>query len=75
MLADVVKNVLPGQARDQIEQALGPSLETAYFSSIGRDLIYYLGSERDVYLGLDSEWLLIWLDDSGHFKRYKIAND
>jgi hypothetical protein len=75
MLAEVVEKVLPGRTRAEIEGLLGPSLETFYFRSTGRDLIYPLGPERDVYLGLDSEWLLIWLDDAGRFRRYAIAND
>lgn len=75
MLADVVRNVLPGRARAELDQALGPSLETFYFSSTGRDLIYPLGPERDSWFGIDSERLLIWLDESGRFRRYAIVND
>ncbi|MBS0183246.1 MAG: hypothetical protein JSS39_12655 [Nitrospira sp.] len=73
MLSDVVA-VLPGKTRSEIEAALGPSLDTLYFASTGRDLIYFLGPER-TYLSLDSEWLLIWLDENGRFLRYSIAND
>lgn len=75
MLKDVVENVLPGKTREQIEQALGPSLDTPYFQSTGRDLIYRLGLERDLLFAIDSEWLLIWLDDSGNFSRYEVATD
>jgi hypothetical protein len=74
MLASVVAK-LPGTSRTQIEQALGPSLETPYFVSTGRDLIYLLGPERDSLFGIDSEWLLIWVDEKGTFERYEIAND
>ncbi len=75
MLKDLVKNVLPGKSRTEIETLLGPSLETDYFQSIDKDLIYYMGPERDNYMALDSEWLLIWLDENGIFQRYKIVND
>jgi hypothetical protein len=75
MLADVVRNVLPGKTREEIEAALGPSLNTPYFQSSRRDMIYVLGFQRDSFFGIDSEWLLIWLDDTGHFERYKIATD
>lgn len=75
MLADVVKSVLPGRTRVELEQILGPSLETSYFKSSGRDLIYVLGPQRDSYFVIDSEWLLIWLDKDGRFERYAIAND
>ncbi|PYN50206.1 MAG: hypothetical protein DMD94_27260 [Candidatus Rokuibacteriota bacterium] len=75
MLADVVKNVLPGRTRAELENILGPSRNTAYFKSSGRDLIYTLGPQRDSYFAIDSEWLLIWLDKDGRFSRYEIAND
>jgi len=75
MLADVVKNVLPGRTRAELEEILGPSLNTSYFKSGGRDLIYALGPQRDSFFTIDSEWLLIWLDKDGRFKRYAIAND
>lgn len=32
-------------------------------------------SERDSMFGLDSEWLLIWLDGSGRFERYEVWTD
>jgi hypothetical protein len=75
MLGDVVRNVLPGRDRRQLEEMLGPSLETPYFASSGRDLIYVLGRERDSMFGVDSEWLLIWLDGSGRFERYEVWTD
>lgn len=75
MLGDVVSNVLPGRDRRQLEEMLGPSLDTPYFASSGRDLIYLLGRERDSMFGVDSEWLLIWLDGSGRFERYQVWTD
>ena len=54
---------------------LGPSLDTPYFQRTGRNLIYVLGPERDSYFVIDSEWLLIWLDSAGRFKRYAIYTD
>ena len=75
MLKDVIEKILPGKSRQEIESALGPSLETHYFSSLDKDLIYYLGPERDGFFTIDSEWLLIWVDEDGKFKRYRIAND
>lgn len=75
MLKEVIEKILPGKSRQDIENALGPSLETPYFSSLDKDLIYYLGPERDGLFNIDSEWLLIWIDEEGNFKRYMIAND
>lgn len=75
MLGSVVDRLEPTQDRVQLEALLGPSLDTPYFESTGRDLIYILGPERDSFFPIDSEWLLIWLDDSGHFERYGIYTD
>lgn len=75
MLKDLVENVLPGKIKKEIEKLLGKSLETSYFASINKDLIYYMGPERDNYMNIDSEWLLIWLDESGKYEKYKIMND
>ena len=66
---------LPWKTKSEIEVLLGPSLETPYFASTGRDMIYVLGPERSSYFRIDSEWLLIWLDENGRFHRYTIAND
>ncbi len=75
MLKDLIDNVLPGKNKSEIEQLLGPSLETQYFASEDKDLIYYMGPERDSIFTVDSEWLLIWLDDSGKFNKYQIKKD
>lgn len=59
MLKSIVEVVLPGRTRKEIESILGPTLNTEYFKSTGRDLIYYTGPERTGFIRLDSEWLLI----------------
>jgi hypothetical protein len=74
MLGEVVAS-LPGRNRQELEQMLGPSLETGYFQSSGRDLIYVTGPQRDSFVVIDSEWLLLWLDDTGRFERYAIVSD
>jgi len=75
MLKDLVTNILPKKNKDEIEKILGASLQTSYFKSSNKDLIYYLGPERDHMINIDSEWLLIWLNDSNKFEKYKIVND
>lgn len=75
MLKEVVEKILPGKSRQEIESALGPSLQTSYFSDSDKDLIYYLGPERDGLFSIDSEWLLIWMGEDGNFKKYIIVND
>lgn len=74
MLAAVIAQ-LPHKSRSEIETMLGPSMNTPYFQSTGRDLIYATGPQRDSVFGLDSEWLLIWLDEHGTYKRHTIATD
>jgi len=74
MLAEVVKK-LPRLRRSEIENMLGPTLDTAYFQNTGRDLIYITGPERDTLFGIDSEWLLIWLDENGIYKRHAVVTD
>lgn len=74
MLGSVVSAVLPGKSRGEIETCLGPSFETSHFGGANKyDMIYPLGWDRGY--GIDSEWLLIWLDDRGVFKRYQIMTD
>ena len=75
MLGDVVENVLPGTNREEIERLLGTTRDTPYFRSTGRDMIYLLGPERDSLFVLDSEWLLIWLNDGGEFERFEVRVD
>ena len=75
MLGSVVGLLKPTLDRFQLETLLGPTLDTSYFDDTGRDLIYFLGPERDSFFRIDSEWLLIWIDDSGHFERFAIARD
>jgi outer membrane protein assembly factor BamE (lipoprotein component of BamABCDE complex) len=75
MLGDVVDNVLPGKTRAEIEAILGSPEETSCFANTGRDLIYSTGPERDTPFSIDSEWLLIWLDDQGRFERYAVYRD
>lgn len=74
MLADVIAR-LPHKSRSELEVMLGPSMDTPYFKSTGRDLIYATGPQRDSFFALDSEWLLIWLDEDGIYQRHAIVTD
>jgi hypothetical protein len=74
MLADVVSK-LPGQSRSTLEVMLGPSLDSWYFKDSGRDLIYMTGPQRDAVFAIDSEWLLIWVDDKGIYEGHAIVTD
>ena len=51
---------------------LGPPSDDSPWKS---DLVYVTGPERDSLFAIDSEWLLIDLDEQGRFHRYRIATD
>ncbi len=75
MLGSLLDRLQTGLPRSEIEELLGAPLDTPYFSASERDLIYVLGPERDRFVRLDSEWLLIGLDDSGGLERFEILRD
>jgi hypothetical protein len=73
MLSDLTQRVLPGLQREAIETLLGTSIDSGYFRELDHDLIYVLGPERG--FGVDSEWLLIWLDGEGYYERHELRTD
>lgn len=73
MLADVVKNVLPGRTRAELEEMLGPTEKSVVIGD--HDLVYKLGPVPDFGFAFDSDWLLIWLDKDGRFERHAIMCD
>lgn len=74
MLANAIAQ-LPNKSRADLEAMLGPSMDSNYFKGTGRDLIYVTGPERDSFFGIDSEWLLIWVDDKGTYERHAVVTD
>jgi len=75
MLKDLIKNILPEKTEKQIIDLLGVPSDELYFRTWKPDMLYFLGPQRDGFVNIDSEWLLIWLDDKRYFKKYRIAND
>ncbi|HEX6083713.1 MAG TPA: hypothetical protein VF266_04255 [Thermoanaerobaculia bacterium] len=71
MLGAVVRDVLPGRTRAEIVARLGPPSD-AWWNC---DMTYVTGPERGSLFAIDSEWLLIDLDEQGRFERYRIATD
>jgi hypothetical protein len=39
------------------------------------DLVYWLGREREAFIGIDSEWLVVRFDTKGRVRDYKIIRD
>ncbi len=61
MADDLIRSCqLHGRTRAQVTALLGPPEETGYFND--HDLVYHLGHERG-FFGIDSEWLVLSLDD------------
>jgi hypothetical protein len=71
MLGDVVGNILPGKSRNQIIRLLGLSSD----DSNQPTLLFYLGPARGDFFGVEVEWLEVYLDLSGNFKRYEVYRE
>lgn len=71
MVEDLTINILPNMTKDEVEDLLGEPDETAQFANTEFDLIYFLADDPGPF-GYQTEWLLIWFDESGMFKRYAI---
>lgn len=63
---------LIGQSRESAVQMLGPADDTPYFRDY--DLVYWLGPERG-FFSIDSEWLIIKLDEEGVIRDASLARD
>ncbi|PEQ88554.1 hypothetical protein CN481_19385 [Bacillus sp. AFS006103] len=75
---DMVDNLLSeirlkGKTKAEIIDLLGEQEEEVYFKELNT-LVYYLGNERG-FFSIDSEWLVIWLDDKGKVTDYEIKTD
>ncbi len=62
---------LVGMSRDSLEVLLGPR-RTDKFATYA--LAYWLGPEPS-YLTIDSEWLVVAVDSSGHVSHYQVVTD
>jgi len=63
---------LQGRSRAQVVELLGEPDKTDYFADY--DLVYWLGIERG-FIGIDSEWLGIKLNEQDKVVDYKILSD
>ena len=68
----LMTKTLEGLSRTEIEGLLGPANETSYFREW--TMVYQLGHERGL-ISIDSEWLVINLDNSGVATEYQIVRD
>lgn len=76
MLGSLLEQLDPSLAQTDLEEMLGPPHPPDYpYGAADADIHYRTGPQRDALFGLDSEWLLIYLDDSGNFLRYEMYVD
>ena len=68
----LITNRLKGKSQSEIEELLGVPPETSYFSDW--DMVYRLGTERG-FIGIDSEWLVLQLDNDGKVIDAQIVYD
>jgi hypothetical protein len=69
----IARQTLLGKTRTEVVDLLGEPPSTGYFSSW--DMVYWLGTERAGYMSIDSEWLVLRLDDEGRVTENRILND
>jgi len=74
MVDDLLRShPLVGRSRPEVESLIGPADTTSYFR--GYDMVYALGQQRSSYFAIDSEWLVIKLDESGLVTEARLATD
>lgn len=67
----IASQSLLNKTKDEVIVLLGKP-ENGYFKAY--DLVYWLGPERS-WLSIDSEWLVIKLDEKGQVKNYLLKRD
>jgi len=73
MVDDLLRrHLLDNASRPHVEALLGPADATSYFREW--DLVYQLGPERG-FMGIDSEWLVVRLDQAGQVADYRVLRD
>lgn len=63
---------LNGRSRSELVAMLGPPSDTPYFRE--NDYVYRLGDERSLF-SIDTEWLVVDVDASGHVSHYEVVRD
>jgi hypothetical protein len=68
----IARNTLYRKSRAEVVQLLGEPPPTGYFADW--DLVYWLGPERG-FISIDSEWLVLRLDQDRRVVHYRIVRD
>ena len=75
MLGDLVEHHIIGKERENVIAMLGEPSSKMDPDKEGSSLSYPTGFERDSYMRIDSEWLLIDFNASGIANKYSIGVD
>ena len=75
MLGDLVNNHLIGKGKERVVAMLGEPSSKMDPDGEGPSLSYPTGFERQSYMRIDSEWLLIVFDSSGIANDYSVGVD
>jgi hypothetical protein len=67
MLKDIVRNILPGKSKNEIETILGMP------NSIYADKIEYIAGQERGYISIDLEILQLFFDENDIYTHYKIT--
>ena len=67
------KYFIVGMSRDEVISLIGEPDQTEYFKSY--EMVYMLGQETDSYFAIDSQWLVLDLNDSERVVSYNIVTD
>lgn len=62
-----------GMSSEEVISLLGEPDNTEYFKSY--EMVYILGQETDSYFAMDSQWLVMHVDDSGVVEFFVIITD
>ena len=68
----IARRTLLGKTRAEVIEMLGEPPPTGYFADW--DLVYWLGPERG-FMSIDSEWLVLRLDEDGRVVDNRIVRD
>ncbi len=74
MLGDVIVSIVRNGTREEIIAQLGYPI-VGRLSGADVDTTYCTGPERVSFMRIDSEWLSIWFDESGHVTRWEVWSD
>ncbi|MGA9770758.1 MAG: hypothetical protein WBV94_17080 [Blastocatellia bacterium] len=73
MIDDLLKRYsFQGMSREEVANILGEPDKTAFFKEW--DMVYWLGPERG-FISVDSEWLVLRLNEKKEVSEYRIARD